>query len=117
MYNREGYMVFSTDPREQHTVAKSNNEVCASCHNKDAIRDSPTEDARVRYAKSPEGIKTINMVAPIYNEPSCSNAACHAHRASTKVLGVVDVGLRLDPVQRQTRRSLCRPSAGRSWKW
>jgi two-component system NtrC family sensor kinase len=103
MYNREGYMVFSTDPREQHTVAKSNNEVCASCHNKDAIRDSPTEDARVRYAKSPEGIKTINMVAPIYNEPSCSNAACHAHRASTKVLGVVDVGLRLDPVQRQTR--------------
>src|SRR6266704_4852464 len=37
------------------------------------------------------------------NEPSCSNASCHAHRASTKVLGVVDVALRLDPVQRQTR--------------
>ena len=48
-------------------------------------------------------MKTINMVAPIYNEPSCSNASCHAHRASTKVLGVVDVALRLDPVQRQTR--------------
>jgi two-component system NtrC family sensor kinase len=48
-------------------------------------------------------VKTINMVAPIYNEPSCSNASCHAHRASTKVLGVVDVALRLDPVQKQTR--------------
>jgi two-component system NtrC family sensor kinase len=48
-------------------------------------------------------VKTINMVAPIYNEPSCSNASCHAHRAQTKVLGVVDVALRLDPVQKQTR--------------
>lgn len=103
MYNREGRMVFSTDSSEQPTVATSTSEVCASCHNKDTVRNRPTEDARVRYAKSPSGIKTINMVALIYNEPSCSNASCHAHRASTKVLGVVDVALRLDPVQKQTR--------------
>jgi two-component system NtrC family sensor kinase len=67
------------------------------------VRNRPSEDARVRYATSPDGVKTLNMVAPIYNEPSCSNASCHAHRASTKVLGVVDVALRLDPVQKQTR--------------
>lgn len=103
MYNREGRLVFSTDPGEQTSVANSSNEVCASCHSKDAIRNRPTDDARVRYAKSPDGVKTINMVAPIYNEPSCSNASCHAHRASTKVLGVVDVALNLDPVQRQTK--------------
>ena len=48
-------------------------------------------------------MKTISMVTPIYNEPSCSNASCHAHSATTKVLGVVDVALRLDPVQTQTR--------------
>lgn len=103
MYNREGRMVFSTDPGEHPSLASLDSQVCASCHNKNAIRNSPTQDARVRYAKSPDGVKTINMVAPIYNEPSCSNAACHAHRASTKVLGVLDVGLRLDPVQKQTR--------------
>ena len=103
MYNREGRMVFSTDPSEQTALASSTSEVCASCHSKDAVKNRPTEDARVRYAKSPDGVKTINMVAPIYNEPSCSNASCHAHQASTKVLGVVDVALRLDPVQRQTR--------------
>jgi len=103
MFNREGRLVFSTDSREPPTLASSSNEVCASCHSKDAIRNRPTEDARVRYATSPTGVKTINMVAPIYNEPSCSNASCHAHNASTKVLGVVDVALRLDPVQKQTR--------------
>ena len=66
-------------------------------------RTRPANDERVRYSKSPNGVKTLNMVAPIYNEPSCSNASCHAHQASTKVLGVVDVALSLDPVQKQTR--------------
>ncbi len=103
MFNREGRLVFSTDSREQPSMTSSSSEVCASCHSKDAVRNRPTEDARVRYATSPSGVKTINMVAPIYNEPSCSNASCHAHKASTKVLGVVDVALRLDPVQKQTR--------------
>jgi len=103
MFNREGRLVFSTDSREQPSMTSSSSEVCASCHSKDAIRNRPSEDARVRYARSPDGVKTINMVAPIYNEPSCSNASCHAHSASTKVLGVVDVALRLDPVQKQTR--------------
>jgi two-component system, NtrC family, sensor kinase len=103
MFNREGRLVFSTDGREQPGVTSLSNEVCASCHTQGPIRNRPTEDSRVRYATSPDGVKTINMVAPIYNEPSCSNASCHAHRAQTKVLGVVDVALRLDPVQKQTR--------------
>jgi two-component system NtrC family sensor kinase len=105
MFNREGRLTFSTDMREQASLnpSSSSNEVCISCHSKQPTRDKPTEDARVRYATSPAGTKTINMVTPIYNEPSCSNASCHAHSASTKVLGIVDIALRLDPVQRQTR--------------
>ncbi len=103
MYNKEGRLVFSTDSSEPQTVATATSEVCASCHAKGSIRNHPTEDARVRYASSPKGIKTLNMVTPIYNEPSCSNASCHAHNASTKVLGVVDIALRLDPVQKQTK--------------
>src|SRR5246127_3856378 len=103
MFNREGRLVFSTDAREQPGMTSSSSEVCASCQSKDAVRNQAAQDARVRYARSPDGVKTINIVAPIYNEPSCSNASCHAHSASTKVLGVVDVALRLDPVQKQTR--------------
>jgi two-component system NtrC family sensor kinase len=105
MFNREGRLMFSTDVREQAslTTSSSSNEVCIGCHSKQPTRDKPTEDARVRYATSPAGIKTINMVTHIYNEPSCSNASCHAHSAATKVLGTVDIALRLDPVQRQTR--------------
>jgi two-component system NtrC family sensor kinase len=41
------------------------------------------------------------MVTPIYNEPSCSQAACHAHPANMKVLGVLDVTLKLESVDEQ----------------
>ncbi|HUC28421.1 MAG TPA: ATP-binding protein [Candidatus Acidoferrum sp.] len=105
MFNREGRLVFSTDPREQHnqSLPALSNEVCVSCHSQQPIQEKPAQASRVRYTTSPDGMKTISMVTPIYNEPSCSNASCHAHHASTKVLGVVDVALRLDPVQGQTR--------------
>ena len=103
IFNHEGRLVFSSYAGEQPSPPSLSHEVCVSCHSKRPVRDKLTEDQRVRYATSPEGLKTINMVTPIYNEPSCSNASCHAHQASTKVLGVVDVALRLDPVQTETR--------------
>jgi len=103
MFNREGQLVFSTDTREKPVGANIESEVCVSCHKATPILTKPAVNSRVRFATSPDGIKTLNIVTPIYNEPSCSNAACHAHLASTKVLGILDVALRLDPVQQQTR--------------
>lgn len=103
MFNREGRLVFSTDANEQPSLASPSNEVCISCHGATPVRTKPAVNSRVRYGTSPNGTKTLNIVTPIYNEPACSNASCHAHEASTHVLGVLDVALRLDPVQQQTR--------------
>jgi two-component system, NtrC family, sensor kinase len=103
MFNREGRLVFSTDANEQPSLTSPSNEVCTSCHGSTPIRTKPAVNSRVRYGTSPNGTKTLNIVTPIYNEPACSNASCHAHEASTHVLGVLDVALRLDPVQQQTR--------------
>ena len=103
MFNREGRLVFSTNPGEQTSVASVSSEECIACHSSGPVWNRPTENSLVRYATSPDGVNTINKVTPIYNEPSCSNAACHAHHAFTKVLGVLDVALRLDPIQKQTR--------------
>lgn len=103
MFNREGRLVFSTDAQEQPGLASPSSEVCMGCHGATPILTRPAVNSRVRYATSPGGIKTLNIVTPIHNEPSCSNASCHAHMASTKVLGILDVALSLDPVQQQTR--------------
>ncbi|MEW6719186.1 MAG: ATP-binding protein [Thermodesulfobacteriota bacterium] len=42
--------------------------------------------------------RVLGIVNPLYNEPECSNAACHAHPASQKVLGVIDVTMDLSDV-------------------
>jgi two-component system NtrC family sensor kinase len=48
-------------------------------------------------------VRTLNVVSPIYNERSCSTASCHAHPEKIKVLGVVDLALRLDPVEQEQK--------------
>lgn len=58
--------------------------------------------SRVRFGTNPEGGQTLNMVTPIYNERACSQAPCHAHPRSIKVLGVLDVAQRLDSVERDS---------------
>src|SRR5579859_2793596 len=65
MYNKEGRLVYSTDAGEKSALTSSSTEVCASCHSKNSVKDRPSEDARVRYATSPNGVKPINMVPPI----------------------------------------------------
>ena len=47
------------------------------------------------------GHRRLEMVTPIYNERSCSESACHAHPAGVKVLGVLDVALTLESVDRE----------------
>jgi hypothetical protein len=43
------------------------------------------------------------MITPIYNEARCATGACHAHPKKQKVLGVLDVALDLQAVDRDVR--------------
>jgi two-component system NtrC family sensor kinase len=86
IFNREGRVMWSTRPDEvaTHVAAMQG--------------DAPSH---VRIDSHPDGHRSLTMVTPIPNEPSCSQAACHAHPASMKVVGVLDVTLNLDPVYRE----------------
>ena len=55
----------------------------------------------VKITGSDIGHRRLEMVTPIYNERSCSESACHAHPAGVKVLGVLDVALTLESVDRE----------------
>jgi len=41
------------------------------------------------------------MINPIYNEPSCWRAACHYHPEKQTVLGVLDIGLSLEALDKE----------------
>jgi len=85
MSNRAGQVMFSTNA-EDHTP----------------FLPTPLDlSSRVRILKSAAGHRRLEMLTPIYNERSCSQAECHAHPADVKVLGVLDLALNLESVDQE----------------
>ena len=61
--------------------------------------------ARTRvFRLRPDADRTLGIINPIYNAPSCWTAACHAHPRSQVVLGVLDVTMPLGEVDGDIRR-------------
>ena len=42
----------------------------------------------------------MGLINPIKNEPKCFNASCHYHPKDRKILGVLDVNMTLNEVDR-----------------
>lgn len=99
MYNGEGVLTHSTRPEELGQRLSKSEAPCDSCHGPGKTRVELTVKGRSRISTSKDGVRTLNMVTPIYNEPACSNAACHAHPEEVRVLGVLDVALSTKPLE------------------
>jgi two-component system NtrC family sensor kinase len=94
LYNRTGVITFSTEKAETGTQAEMSSGACARCHDTGRKIDDLSLDDRVREFRGDQGERLLSISTPIPNEPACSQAACHAHPAGEKVLGVLE--LRLD---------------------
>jgi two-component system NtrC family sensor kinase len=75
-------------------------EACVLCHKSAAPLVRVETPSRARVFTDPGGERRLAMITPIYNEPSCATAACHAHPARQSVLGVLDVALDLGATDR-----------------
>jgi two-component system NtrC family sensor kinase len=86
MFNSAGHVTFSTnqDDRQEAIDLKK----------MDA-------KARVNIDRGADGWRRLDMRTPIYNEQSCSQAACHAHPAAIRTLGVLDLSLNLASVDHE----------------
>jgi len=100
MFNRDGRPMFSTG---QHEMTDGP-ETCSRCHSSVQPLTKIEGASRVQIFRGSDGERNLTMVTPVYNEPSCSQAECHAHPATQKVLGILDVTLSLDPVDAQVRQ-------------
>ncbi len=95
--NKEGRVMFSTAGEVGRQVDKKA-EACYLCHASDEPLVRVDVPGRARIYRAPDGNRRLAMITPIYNESSCSEAACHAHPADINVLGVLDVAFDLAPV-------------------
>jgi two-component system, NtrC family, sensor kinase len=100
IFNREGRVMFSTGP-DTGTMVDKNAEACYLCHAQSRPLVKVDVPSRVRIFRRPVGGRVLGMVTPIYNEPACYDAACHAHPQELQVLGVIDVDMSLARVDRE----------------
>lgn len=107
VFNPEGRIMFSTDKAEQGGLVDKKAEACYACHSIEKPIEKLGTGERSRIFTSKDSTRTLGMITPVYNEKSCYTAPCHFHPESQKVLGVIDIGMSLDVIDRemsQTRR-------------
>jgi two-component system, NtrC family, sensor kinase len=102
IFNKEGRVTFSTHADETGTTVDKKAEACYLCHEAGRPLERLRREERHRIYQVTDH-RVLAMVTPIYNEPACSNAACHAHPASKRVLGVIDVALSLKEIDADVR--------------
>jgi len=99
--NEEGLVRVSTDQAEIGTMVDKRAEACYACHAQSQPLTKLARRDRARIFTDEQGRRTLAVIRPIENHPDCSSAACHAHPASRRILGVIDAHLALDAVDAQ----------------
>jgi two-component system NtrC family sensor kinase len=95
MMDKEGTITFSTKREEIGRIVDRRAEACSACHAEGEPLHRLDLKTRARIYPGGGGHRVLSMITPIYNETSCSTAACHAHPPERAVLGVMDVGISL----------------------
>ena len=100
--NKEGVVTFSSRKELVGKMVDKRAESCYACHTENQPLERLSIDERMRiYRIDPVSPRILAVINPIYNEPSCYQAACHAHTKDQTVLGVLDIKMDLKDVDRQ----------------
>ncbi len=77
---------------------------CLGCH-RDPEKPSETLTGKYQWTtyQGKEGYSMLTFIDPIYNEPSCSRAACHVPPPKQRVLGILETDFSLARVDRSIK--------------
>jgi two-component system NtrC family sensor kinase len=106
VFDKQGRIRVASQSEEIGTLVDTEAEQCFACHKRGEPLDQPEQADRMRVFQGPEGDRILGLIAPIRNAPECSNAACHTHPASQRILGVLDIQLSLRTVDEDIATSL-----------
>lgn len=105
IYNKKGEIKFSTKENETAQIVDMKAEACYECHAADKpIQSLPMQEkTRIYHAK--DGRRILGIINPIRNKPECSNAVCHAHQPNKTILGVLDVQMSLNELDKAVNKA------------
>lgn len=104
IFNALGRIIYSSDKAEMGAYLDKSAEQCYACHTREEPFERLETSKRTRIFQSESGYRVLGMINPIYNEPDCFNGSCHVHPPDQKVLGVLDIDVSLEGMDRALER-------------
>jgi two-component system NtrC family sensor kinase len=96
--DKAGRVVWSSREADVGRVLPKSEGACLACHAGARPISRASVEERTRVLDGPRG-RTLALTSPIYNAPSCSTAACHVHPAGRQLLGLLEIGVSLRPLE------------------
>jgi two-component system NtrC family sensor kinase len=103
--DQEGRISVSSTPAEANQLVDKQAEACYGCHSQSQPLTRLNRPDRFRIFRDASGQRILGVITPIENQPECANAACHAHPAAQRILGVLDTNLSLAHTDAQLAQS------------
>ncbi len=105
IYDKRGQIVFSTEQDEIDTQVDRNSDACLVCHDANQELHAASNITRTQTYRDVDGSLMMSRLHPIENAPQCATAECHEHPAEQRVLGVLDLRMSLDVVDKGRRQT------------
>jgi len=103
MITKDGQIIFSTNREEIGQELDKSAAACDMCHAGARPLTEVSSMSRSRVFRNRNGVEVLGITKAIYNQESCTAAACHFHPPDQPVLGVLDTAVSLSRVRDQTR--------------
>ncbi|AFN74805.1 integral membrane sensor signal transduction histidine kinase [Melioribacter roseus P3M-2] len=106
IYNKEGRIIYSSNPKDLGKMLDKKAESCYACHAENKPLERLPIKQRTRIFKlGDKNPRIMGIINPIYNEKSCYEADCHAHPENASVLGVLDITISLEEIDATIKRN------------
>ncbi len=92
IFDCDGNVDYSSEKKHIGTSLDKSSPVCQRCHS----ASGPPKDTPSWAISKGKNYRILNILQPIYNEPACYNASCHAHPKTQRVLGIIEADLSLE---------------------
>lgn len=97
VYDKRGLIVLSSNRTEIGRRISVAAAPCSRCHIGGRSRPAPLEAADVARAGGQDIVRQLSVIR---NERGCAKSGCHQHAASERVLGVLDVQMSMNPLDK-----------------
>ena len=105
LIDKHGVVRFSLYKEEVDTfVDSSSDPSCNMCHYEGKPRVQASTMDRRRVITADGGEEVLGITRGIYNDPACSQPACHYHPEDVNLLGVLDIVVSTSDVMAQVAR-------------